>query len=56
MNREGSFELWRYNLQGQPLLPEYGGWSEDIDLRFLFVDRAGTGDYRMEFTNLPTHY
>lgn len=56
VNREGAFELWQYNLQGAPLLPTYAGWPQNLDLRFLFVDRAGTGDYRLEFTNLPLHY
>lgn len=52
---EGSFELWEYRFDGEPL---FGGrnWSENLDLRFLFVDRRGDGSYRLEFSNLPTRF
>jgi GWxTD domain-containing protein len=55
-NRERGFELWHYILQGDPLIPGYAGWAENVDLRFLFVDRTGSGDYLLEFTNLPQGY
>jgi GWxTD domain-containing protein len=53
---EGSFELWSYRLNGDPLLPDLGTWSENLDLRFLFVDRLGSGVYRLDFSNLSTRY
>lgn len=56
IGQEGSFELWVYRLDGDPLLPTLGHWSENVDLRFLFVDRGGNGVYRLDFTNLPTRY
>ncbi len=56
VGQEGAFELWEYELDGDPLLPVTSGWSENVDLRFLFVDRAGSGDYRLEFTNVPLQH
>jgi GWxTD domain-containing protein len=50
--KEGAFELWRYQLYGHPLVASQSIFSQDINLRFLFVDRLGTGEYRMEFSNL----
>ena len=52
---EGSFELWEYQFDGDPLFGEQN-WSENLDLRFLFVDRRGDGVYRLEFSNLPTRF
>lgn len=52
-NQEGAaFELWRYQLAGKPLIPVQAVMSDNVHLRFLFVDRLGTGEYRLEFTNL----
>lgn len=56
VGREGSFELWRYESMGDPLFEEMRVWSEDIDLRFLFVDRAGIGRYQLDYSNLPAHH
>jgi GWxTD domain-containing protein len=49
---EGSFELWIYDFDGDPLFDEQAKWSENIGYRFLFVDRRGDGSYHLEFTNL----
>ena len=51
---EGSFELWTYRMQGDPLFEAPARWSEDVDLRFLFVDREGVGVYHLDFSNLAT--
>lgn len=56
VGREGSFELWRYESMGDPLFDEMRVWSEDIDLRFLFVDRTGIGRYQLDYSNLRTHH
>lgn len=51
IGRESSYELWRYTSVGDPLFDHAPIWTEDIDLRFLFVDRTGTGDYRLDYSN-----
>lgn len=52
VNTQGAaFELWRYQLMGKPLIPQRV-LAENVHLRFLFVDRLGTGEYRLEFTNV----
>jgi len=44
------FELWEYNHAGQQLFPNrYSG--QNLGLRFLFVDRLGTGSWSLESTN-----
>ena len=52
--QEGSFELWTYTLDGNPLFSWDRHFSENVDLRFLFVDRKGIGFYALEYSNLPT--
>jgi GWxTD domain-containing protein len=53
-NSEGAaFELWRYQMAGDPLISAPAVLADNVHLRFLFVDRLGTGEYRLEFTNLP---
>lgn len=55
VGREGAFEVWKYEYDGSPLLEHHRpGMSEQQHLRFIFVDRRGVGDYRLEFSNLPT--
>lgn len=53
VGQEGSFELWIYRGDGDPLFDDTGAWAENIDLRFLFVDRLGIGKYELDFSNLP---
>lgn len=56
IGQEGSFELWRYESMGDPLFEETTVWGEDIDLRFLFVDRMGIGSYTLDYSNVSTHH
>ena len=57
MGEEGSFEIWEYEFQGDPLFPDDSAtWSNSLHARFLFVDRMGTGDYHLEFTNIPLKF
>jgi GWxTD domain-containing protein len=54
VGREGGFEVWKYEYSGRPLLDHHRpGLAEQQDIRFIFVDRRGVGDYRLEFSNLP---
>jgi len=56
IGQEGSFELWSYKLNGDPLFSRGDLWTENVDLRFLFVDREGNGSYELEYSNtLLTH-
>lgn len=50
IGRDMSFELWEYNHAGQQLFPNLYS-SQTLGLRFLFVDRTGTGHYILEATN-----
>jgi GWxTD domain-containing protein len=55
VGREGAFEVWKYRSEGDPLLEIHRlGMPEQQHLRFIFVDRRGVGDYRLEFSNVPT--
>ena len=51
IGRESSYELWSYESTGDPLFDHAPIWSEGIDLRFLFVDRMGTGEYQLDYSN-----
>jgi GWxTD domain-containing protein len=51
IGRENAFELWKYNHSGNQLFTnKYSGGT--LGLRFLFVDRTGTGHYVLESTNV----
>lgn len=53
VGREGGFEVWKYRYIGRPLLEHHRpGLSENQHIRFIFVDRRGIGDFRLEFSNL----
>lgn len=47
----GSFEIWSYNLKGDPLLPGDEGMTLKQGFRFLFLDADGYGDYRLVGTS-----
>jgi len=50
-NDVGSFEIWNYSFKGDPLLPADMGMTTKQGLRFLFLDKDGTGDYRLVGTS-----
>ncbi|RKZ16966.1 hypothetical protein DRQ53_04955 [bacterium] len=55
VGREGGFEVWKYEYNGEPLLAHHRpGLAEQQHIRFIFVDRRGVGDFRLEYSNLPT--
>jgi GWxTD domain-containing protein len=43
----GAFELWIYNLRGEPILERDRIMTVHTGFRFLFVDKDGIGDYRL---------
>ncbi len=46
-----AFEMWIYRLGGDPLLPETRLGLREVDLKLIFVDRRGTGEYSLEFSS-----
>lgn len=46
-----AFEMWTYRLGGDPLLPETRLGLREVDLKLIFVDRSGTGEYSLEFSS-----
>ena len=47
----GSYELWIYNLKGDPLFERDKLMTIKTGLRFLFVDMDGVGEYKMVGTS-----
>jgi len=45
------FELWKYDNGGNPLFPNRYA-DKGMGQRFLFVDRTGDGEYRLESSNV----
>lgn len=43
----GAFELWIYDLRGEPLLERDRIMTVQSGLRFLFVDKDGIGEFRL---------
>jgi hypothetical protein len=43
----GAFELWIYDLRGDPLLERDRIMTVQTGLRFLFVDKDGIGEFRL---------
>jgi hypothetical protein len=43
--------MWTYRLGGEPLLPETRLGLREVDLKLIFVDRSGTGEYNLEFSS-----
>jgi hypothetical protein len=43
----GSFEVWGYNVRGDPILVDDKGMTVAQGLRFLFLDKDGIGAYHL---------
>jgi GWxTD domain-containing protein len=43
----GSFEVWSYNVKGDPILVDDKGMTVGQGLRFLFIDKDGIGIYQL---------
>ena len=52
-SRDSAFELWMYNLDGDRLYYDGPVWAGGLDLRLLFVDTLGTGEYLLVSSNDP---
>ena len=47
-----AYEIWEYAGRGDPLLPDYVPPGQSMNLKFIFVDEFGVGDYSLVYTNL----
>jgi len=47
-----AYEIWEYDVRGDPLIPDYGQVATDSGLKFIFVDELGFGDYHLVYTTL----
>jgi GWxTD domain-containing protein len=43
----GSYELWKYNIKGEPIFERDRLMTIQSGLRFLFVDKDGIGEYQL---------
>ncbi|MBD3236147.1 MAG: GWxTD domain-containing protein [Candidatus Eisenbacteria bacterium] len=49
---DAAYEVWTYVGAGDPLVRGWAPPSRGRALEFIFVDRLGTGDYRLVYTNV----
>lgn len=48
-NDKRSYEIWIYNMRGNPLFPEQERpMTQTLGMKFLFVDDSGTGNFLLE--------
>ncbi len=49
---DSAYEVWTYQIRGEPLFPEQEVPVQRTGIKFLFVDDMGYGDMRLVYTNL----
>lgn len=47
-----AYEIWEYHSRGEPLAALWSNPGNQMGLKFIFVDEAGTGDFALVYTNL----
>lgn len=47
-----AYEIWTYQVRGDPLFPDMELGTQRTGLKFIFVDDLGYGDMRLVYTNL----
>jgi GWxTD domain-containing protein len=47
-----AYEIWEYQVRGDPLIPEYVHPGMETGLKFIFVDELGYGDYSLVYTSI----
>ncbi len=47
-----AYEVWYYAYRGDPLFEQWYPTGYGQSLRFIFVDKLGSGDYQLIYTNL----
>ena len=47
-----AYEIWEYQIRGDPLIPEYVHPGMQTGLKFIFVDELGFGDYSLIYTSI----
>jgi GWxTD domain-containing protein len=55
-NDAGAFEVWVYEMSGDPLLPRDSNLNRDMGMRFVFIDNRGFGEYRMETNSIGLEF
>lgn len=49
---DSAYEVWKYQIRGEPLFPEQEAPAQHAGLEFIFVDDMGYGEMRLIYTNL----
>ena len=49
---DSAYEVWNYQIRGEPLFPEQEDPVQRTGIKFIFVDDMGYGDMRLVYTNL----
>jgi GWxTD domain-containing protein len=47
-----AYEIWEYQIRGDPLIPEYVHPGMQTGLKFIFVDELGYGDFSLVYTSI----
>lgn len=47
-----AYEVWYYHLYGEPLIPEFLGPQVPREIKFIFIDQMGYGEYTLVYTNV----
>jgi len=51
-----AYEIWSYQVRGEPLFPDLELGIRTTGLKFIFVDDLGYGDMRLIYTNQSGAY
>ena len=49
---DSAYEVWSYQIRGEPLFPEQEVPVQRTGIKFIFIDDMGYGDMRLVYTNL----
>jgi GWxTD domain-containing protein len=49
---DSAYEVWYYQIRGEPLFPEQENPVQRTGIKFIFIDDMGYGDMRLLYTNL----
>jgi GWxTD domain-containing protein len=49
---DSAYEVWYYQIRGEPLFPDQENPVQRTGIKFIFVDDMGYGDMRLIYTNL----
>lgn len=52
LHDDSAYQVWYYMHSGEPLLPDRYRAAHGQELKFIFVDRLGTGEYRLIYSTV----